>query len=253
MSQSPANTSFQPDEFVVEFDGKGVHPGDFAVEPALHVVYTFVQLVRQVAKQKGGDLSVTGLRIVDKCAAFALRVSDTALAQQAVTASTELLSDPTASGGPGIKRALSQVRKARSALPKHYATHVRVGTAHRQVNDVQHSQLGPFTSIETLRVIPERIGGRQAAVRLYSLLDAQSFTLSVTREQARALGPYLYLEIQVQAQLTRTALGKLLGGELIAFTALSDQSPRLAWEAWYQNAASGFDAVQDIEAAIGRG
>ncbi|MDZ4697137.1 MAG: hypothetical protein SGI86_18520 [Deltaproteobacteria bacterium] len=104
----------------------------------------------------------------------------------------------------------------------------------------------------SLRVIPQRVGGIRPAVHLESKSEDRSFTLDVSKEQARQIGRFLYTEIDIVALVKRDEDGFIETGTLTTFEPVTDDDATTAWRDWYAHNAAGWNSIEDVELELGR-
>jgi hypothetical protein len=90
-------------------------------------------------------------------------------------------------------------------------------------------------------------------VELDSPSESAPFTLQLSSALARSLGSLVHREVDVVAVVHRSEAGEIQGGRLDSFDAVDDRLALSAWRRWYVENASDWDAVVDVEAALGRG
>ncbi len=86
----------------------------------------------------------------------------------------------------------------------------------------------------TARVKVLRAGGAKPSVRVQHILYNKMFTLEVgTQSVARALAKFLYMEIDIEAEISKHDDGHWSNGRLIAWHELDTENPTEAWQRWF--------------------
>ena len=221
------------------------HPADAPSTDLLELAAAFLKLTVKVAKQQGRELDFRGLRVLDKCVAIAVVPSDLLVAQQAAGTSLAMIEGtqrwPTVGAKP-----VQRVRRARSSLPGKVL--IRAGSWKEAMTPLAAQQV-QHTSLETMRVIPVRAGGKRPALRFKSVLDQEDFTLRASEELARAVGALLYRHIDIDAEVVRNGAGEIDSGKLLAYYELASDDAAV-WRTWFSDHASSWDEVEDIEAEL---
>jgi len=110
----------------------------------------------------------------------------------------------------------------------------------------------PIGELATIRARPIRAGGVVPAVRFSADDEPADFTLPCSQQLSRELGAHLYREVEIEASITRSADGRIEGGQLMQFVVVNnDDDPAEAWERWFKVNGSGWDDAS-VEAFIGR-
>jgi hypothetical protein len=229
------------DQYVIlEIDGPGVSPETLDAAALLEFAAAFFQLVQVNASENGG-LTLTDVRIIDKCAAVLARPDRLELAKDSAEEAVRQIAgfgDIPKGGTAYVERARASVR----LMPKEQRAKVLVGAWHRDVVAQTDMPPEPLDAILSVRATPIRIGGSRPAVRFRSDLEAD-FTLSTTQEIARRIGAYLYREVDIEGVVHRAADGTIADGRLNSFEPVSTSDPRPAWREWFRSV--GGDELAD--------
>jgi hypothetical protein len=240
------------DWILLEIDGPDVHPESVDARSALAVAHRYVDLISSLADADAADLIFTGLKIIDKCVAFAFHTNEPDLARReakrAYRCATGAESPPT-----GAVVATREMKEALRRLPTTQVVRVIAGDFRK---DLRLKDTAPAPGAEaqvSLRATPLRAGGHRPAVRFESKSEERPFTLDVTKEHARNVGRFLYTEIDIVALVRRDEEGFIEAGTLVSFEPVTDDDATSAWRDWYAHNASGWDAIGDVESELGRG
>jgi hypothetical protein len=240
-----ADEKLRPDELVIELDG--VEPSDITAPLAVEYLRSMLRLVTAVSNN---PLELRGMRIVNKCTAFAIGAADVPATQLATEEALRVLRAGHVEAGLGS--IVTDARRAVANLPASWIPKLRIGTLSTEVERRRAPSATLPMSLEVLRVVPLRVGGSTAAVRFHPVLEDRDFTLGATPTMARRLGAYLYLEVDIHAEIIRSLDGAVETGRVVDFDATSDIGDISQWEAWYRKNASAWDDVEDVEQELDR-
>lgn len=217
---------------VLEIDGPDVSPQTLEAPAFLELAAAFFQLLIANADDDGERLSLTDVRIIDKCVAVIARPDRFDVAHMCVTDALRQISggDPPKGGAVFVERTRVAVRRL---APELHAK-VLLGTLHLDIVVDADAATEPLDSILSIRATPIRIGGRRPAVRFRSDIE-EDFTLDATQDVARAVGAHLYREVDIDAMVRRAADGSILSGRLTSFEPVATGDPRPAWRAWFRS------------------
>ena len=90
-----------------------------------------------------------------------------------------------------------------------------------------------------------KIGGRLERVTLESGSEHGTFSLAITLEEARKLGPYLKKDVLAEVEIGRGPDGRIEDGKLLSWAA-PDVQPGHELDAWKK----WFDASVDVRATV---
>jgi hypothetical protein len=240
------------DWILLEIDGPDLRPDKIDVRAALTVAHRYVDLMAALADDDAADLDFTGLRVIDKCVAFAFKANEPDLARREAKRALRCV---TGQEQPpkGAVIASRELKEALRALPANQVARVIAG-GFRQ--DLRAAAIVPSIAPESrisLRATPIRVGGSRPAVRFESKSEDRPFTLDVERDRARLVGRFLYSEIDIEALVTRDEEGFIELGRLLGFEPVTDDDATTAWRDWYVRHASGWNSIADVESELGRG
>jgi hypothetical protein len=240
------------DWILLEIDGPDVRPENIDVRSALALAHGYVNLISALADEDATDLVFTGLKVMDKCVAFAFHANEPDLARREAKRAYRCAIG--AEAPP--KGAVMANRDLREALRHVPATQVVRVIAGNFRKDLKLTAAPLSLSAEaqvSLRATPVRAGGQRPAVRFESKSEERHFTLDVTKEHARHVGRFLYTEIDIVALVRRDEEGLIDSGTLLSFEPVTDDDATSAWRDWYAHNASGWDSIADVESELGRG
>ncbi len=222
------------DRLMLELDGPGLEPGNVSPLKVLELAASFFSLVDGNAHAQGVTLELSGLEILNKCVAVAVRADNLVLARRLADLSRHQISgreEPP----QGFRDHISRARAAMRHLSAGETVRVQVGAWSRPISSIESDLAPPLDSWLAVRAMPIRIGGKQPVVRLESALEDEPFSLRTTHEMARTLGPYLYRAIDIEARISRDFDGLVATGELVSFDPVDeDADPVEAWRGWYR-------------------
>lgn len=230
----------KPGDLLFEVDGPNVHPTTVDALSLLEMAAAYFSLVAAEAAQRHVELHFQGLEVIDKCAAVRVFVSDQAIATLAARQAQQVLrgaAPPPRGGSENVKR----FRKAAQRFevePHTYRIAAITPEGRLPLAVLREQRTRPMDSLVTLRAKPVRVGGDTPAVRFWSVLERDEFTLAATEEQARKLGTELYREVELEALIERGKDGVINGGKVLDFHPVDNEcvEPWDAWRKWYREA-----------------
>lgn len=229
------------DELLVEIDGPDVAPETVDPLGILALAQSYFALLHELADDQGIDLKLTGIYVLDKCAALGSRTDDRDAVQDLTSRVASYVSG-TSESPKGYGGAIERLRKAILSLPANQKARIAVGP-HWAVPlsvDGDADDWPPYETI-TRRARPIRVGGKTPAVRFESGSEEYPFTLETTIDIARAIAGYLYQDLDIRARVHRNPDNRIAGGRLISFEPLDEGDATEAWRAWYrQNAGDEY-------------
>lgn len=236
---------------VVELDGPNVAPENTDTIALLDLASAFFELVEVNANSQKWDLTLRDLHVVDKCVAVASRPSNKGVASVCVERAIAQVggAKPPHGGVELVRRAQSTMRSFAGSID------VRLGFGDALTKIRLPESGGPLPIEEIIVVVatPLRIGGASVLAR-FRCEDEGEFTLMVTPDQARDLGPHLYLYVEIEAEVNRGTDGRITGGVLRHFEPFKREDPRPAWQRWFKSVGGDFWAgVEDVDKELGRG
>lgn len=245
----------KPAQLGIKISGNGVTPKTVDSLLLLRLAETCLRLTIRLADASSIGLTFSGVSVKGGSAAIALTPSDPASAKLVATRALRLISNDEPAPYD-MKGAIDDVRSSLRALPRTQKASFVVGewSGALTAPTLEVTEDAPWERTE-LRVRPIRIGGTAAAgpsARLVSESEAQAFNVSVSQDDARALGSALYREIDVELELCRDAHGNIEQGRVTSVTRLSEEEPLAAWRAWFETNAGDWEDVDDVGEALGR-
>jgi hypothetical protein len=244
----------EENEVAVELDGPGVSPTTVPSVDFLAFSTAFFELLQQLLKSEMDSapaVEFMGIRVLDKCAALAIRTTDTAFTKKLADYALRLVTGEEEPPDNCVSF-VDEVRLRRRATP--HVTRVLVGKDwSRGVATVQApSELRVWAENTVMRVIPVRIGGKeQSTVVLEAEGESKTFTLNVSRLHVRDLARHLYEPVEAELRISRDLTGRIRSGSLLNFRPIETTDALEAWRDWYKENLSHLDAVEDLEAERG--
>lgn len=236
----------------LEVDGVGVSPETVDVPAFLEAAAAFFSLVQGNAKEEHSNISLVGIRIVDKCVAI-VSGSDRPDLSKFYAEKAHLQIE----GKVPTPRGLTSIReRAQTAIRR-----MPAGISVKLIADgwsapvtVHSPKIEPLDSLVSLRVTLIRVTGEPyPRIRLKSKLEEKPFSLNITKPQAQKLGPHILREIDIDARIRRDSDGHIADGKMLDFSPVdSGDDATSLWRAWYRENASEWDKVEDIESELKR-
>jgi hypothetical protein len=253
-SESTATSDVTADVVQVELDGEGVSPDTVDALAMLRVAESYLSLVAKLGQLREMPVTMTGLQIVDKCAAVQTAPTDMQRAVHFCQQATRVVTGQEPAPR-GADKAAEAVREALRALPKNIRARVIAGRYAEAIVAPLHQEEireRAWEQVE-IRATLVRAGGRKPVAQFLSLDDEVLFTLDLANEEkARELGRHLYKEVDVEALIVRGLEGGIERGELLDLHVLSDSEPAEAWREWFRVNASEWTEVDDVLGELGR-
>lgn len=237
----------QRHSLTVAVDGKGVTPATVDTPMLLRAGLQYIEALQLVSSEMGEELVCTGMAVTEGSAgvAFALNLD----AEEAADAVDQ---DIRSAKPSAPARALLDL--AREAATDGIQLYV-ANDNHRRWNIDPTPTPGPMRVRMTARVKVLRSGGARPSVRLQHLLYSKMFTLEVgTQQIARDIAQYLYMEIDVEAEISKHDDGRWSDGRLITWHRLDDGDPTEAWQRWFAPNAEHWRTLSadEINRELGR-
>jgi hypothetical protein len=241
-------------EMLLELDGPDLHPA--TVEPLffLQLAEAWLRLTAKVGGTAG--LRLCGLSVRDKCIALATHTNNARTAQ-AVAGRVARIVAGTEDPPVGSDAAADELRRHLRMMPQTYRAAVRIGDWGRPL--IAQVPTGPLDRWERteMRVQPIRVGGTSGGVitaKLASVSEKVSFTVDVpTEAHARTLGANLFRDIDVDLRIRRGEDDAIRGGSVIEVHVLDDGDPISTWRTWFNENTDGWEDVDNVLEALGRG
>lgn len=221
-----------PDALVLEIAGPGVTPSTVDAALMLELSAALVALVAKNAEEDDLDLSLSGLRIINKCAAVVVGVNQMVNAERCAVESLRQVAGVT-DGPKGSATLIARVRDAHRSLPPGHTAKVIVGPWARKIEPAS-AEPPPLDSILSVRATLMRVGGNDPVARFSSPIEAAPFTLRVSKQQAKELGHLLYQSVDIEARVARDAEGGIARGKLDRYARMDEGDPVELWGAWYR-------------------
>ena len=142
------------------------------------------------------------------------------------------------------------------SFPEGVVGSVRSGSYHEPIASESDDRLPPAREIAALRVRLVRLGGRDPVARFESVSEPQPFSLEITHEVARELGPHIYAELDITAEVQRDRDGLIGHGRLVEFERVRELSARdteVELRRWYRDNGARWDQVSDVSAELRSG
>lgn len=229
--------------FELEVDVDGVHPNNVDAVSFLQYAAIYLEGLQLVARLSDGELTFTGLEIVDKCVAVRSRANNADLSWNAVGQLDNFVAGTVAP--PRKYRLISHTRaliasreRFVSTLPKPARKTVR--TVVRVDEHVSQLRLPPepaadqfrYRTIETIRAKVERLAGAELKVRLVPVLGRPFIVELSSEKQALEVRHYWLDEVDVDVEVERDLGGEILKGRLLRFNPLEEGSGVELWRSW---------------------
>ncbi len=246
MSDGADKNAENPDEFVIEVDGEGVHIDTIDASAVLEFTVAYLNLLRLCAEERDEPLEFRGLRAFEKCGSLGTMPTDAEIARQATLDAHKLLVSRERPSF-GLRGAVQVVRDKREALPSHYSVTVKVRGLERRVAAQPTSNLAdsPYATT-SMRAYVQRVGGARPRATFRSKSELKVFHLDLKdTDQGTALAKYLYKIVDISALVLRDEEGNIEGGTLREFYPVVDADPVRAWNEWFKEA--GVTSAEQLE------
>lgn len=240
-----------PKKITLTIGDPNTTPETVESQSALELAAAYLEMLQRIAEDEDRNLTFTGIEVRSGSCKLAFKPSDTKQAKMSVQRGVRLLTGGRATP-PRLRGAVGRVESALARAPGPPKAKVAVGKWTRQIMVRKPQRRSRPEAQTTLRVQVERVGGAQPKLRVRSTSE-DAFTLSVSKELARKVGPHLYKEVEVTALISRDEDGTIEGGELLSFAPVNEGDALSAWQDWFQENASEWNTVEDIDKELGRG
>lgn len=240
----------------VGLDAPGLSPDNVDPLMAIDLVRAYLDLLAALGMEEDKAFSFRGMQVEAGSVALAVRPSERGRARTVVARARRMLE-----GKETVlqrhESLVAEVKRKVRALPPDHVAYSSFGRSKFQLLPREAEVWRPPESITTFRATLIQVGGlRQPHARFVSRLenDGEPFALRVTEDEAKRLAVDLYQEMEISAQVQWNAEGKIESGSLLEAETVgedADQFERL--REWFQKAAPGWDAVEDVERELGRG
>ena len=226
-----------------EIDGLDVSPSTVDARLALALASSYFALLAGAASLNGGPLVLTGLSVVDKCVAFRSETANPPLARLAAQTSSAWV-DGSVDTPKGLRSLRDGFVASLATLPAGMRTKVIIGEGSTAFS---HALVAPpvrlaerrARSITELRVRAIRVGGKDPTALLHDTHEDYTFTVKITEQEARALGPHLYQEIDAVLDATFDENSRVVDGTLIEWRPLVQEGGLRVLREWFERHPSG--------------
>lgn len=240
----------RPGTLQIELDGDGVSPSTVEARSLLDLASTLIELIGELGKDADQPVTFRGLAVQDKCIALATTVSPPDMAEDLSREALVLVAGQD-SVDRGFVELVARARQAVNALPLGITPRIIVGSWSGVVKSAPSHDFGLTKEVTELRVRVVRAGGAGRMVRLHSVSEPKDFSLHASEELCRKLGAHLYQDVDVVAEILRTANGVIDGGEVHdVFEVLGSGGGD--FRTWLADAAGDWAGVTDVLKEIGR-
>lgn len=248
-----AEAATAADVVQVELDGPGVASTSVDAIALLRVAESYLWLVTRLGHIHNAPVTLTGIAIIDKCAAVQTWPTDMTRAVLFCQEAARVISGEE-EAPHGAEKDAAAAREALRGLPKTMKARVLAGTFVGALVAPDEEALRDHPWEQTqLRATLVRTGGKKPVAQFRSIDDGAFFTLDLRSEEAaRELGQHLYKDVDLEALIVRDHQGGIEKGELVELHVLSDAEPGDAWRTWFQKNAGEWAAVEDVLGELGR-
>jgi hypothetical protein len=217
----------------------------------LQLAASCLRLTMKVAEAGGLGLTFRGIALKPGSAVMVSTPSDAGSARLAVGRAMRIVRGDE-DAPRGTETAVDDLRAMARALPATVSASLNVGTWTRSLRapPLSKDDDRPWERTE-LRVKPIRVGGGglEPTARLVSTSEPLPFVVALSEDDARKLGGFLYLDVDVELELCRDANGHIEKGRVTKIIPLTAVEPLVAWRAWFSENAAGWE---DVGEALGR-
>jgi hypothetical protein len=262
-------------EIVVEVAGPQVTPATIEPVSFVSLAAVYLGLLQRLSRQQGSELVLEGLALRGERVAMVCRTSQVPLARALTDRVRMFLQNPERVPYE-VYQDMERLRAALLGLPEGSKASIYIGnnawkvdfpaqernsymtTNLHQFGTMRASE-GPRTAgsssaaeILCIRARPVLVGGSSPSVGFESESEQHPFALAIEEELARQIAVYLYREVEIEAEAYRDESQRISGGKLLHFEVVDDADASEKWRSWYQEHASEWDDVNDIEADLDR-
>jgi hypothetical protein len=239
----------------VEISGPGTKLHEIDPLEALTVARAYFDLIRRVAAEFKIPLHLQGLALGPGSTRLGAATNDAKMTEYLVKRSTGYLEGAELAPA-SLRQSVADTKKAIRALPVGHLASVLHLKHRRAVIPGDAPTKAPPPEFITVRATLISVGGVEPKARFTSRFehDGEPFSVDVTPAQARLLGACLYSEVEVSLRAERGALpeAKICAGHMVDFVAVEEGDGFAAWKKWFQENASQWNDVADIETELGR-
>lgn len=224
-------------QILVEVAGPGVDPTTVAAREMLALASAYLDaLVRIVRDEEDHALVLTGVRIINKCAAISVHADRPDYAAAAGALARQYLANPT-DAPRGAKSEIARLATAIRELPPTYSPSARFRTAAGErvfrLEVVVPDVALPAYEVISIRAEPIRAGGNRPVARFEARGEGKPFTLEADDwDTIRKVGSSLHKPCDLVAKVCRDTDGNIVAGEILSVD-IPDHESREAWERWY--------------------
>lgn len=247
--QEPSFALAKQSDVYVEVGGPDAQPDRIDARAMLELSAAYFDLLVRVARSRGADLKFRGLDVEDKCIALRSTPSSVEAAREAANDADGYIlgrEEPP----HGILGAVQRVQRAVRALPPGHNARVIIGPWKRAIATSDEAPKWPPYASVSVRATLIGVGGKRPRARFSSESESDEFSLDITQEMARDLGPYMYREIDIVGTVYRDETDAIRGGELEEFFPLEEGSVRDAWRSWVKENAPRWFELEDVDAEL---
>ncbi|AKU99602.1 hypothetical protein AKJ09_06266 [Labilithrix luteola] len=256
-------------ELILSFEGpdKVVRPDRFPAKSLLAVLLAFVQLVEKIGGHDAAfdndeapfgivlkELRADSIQYVLGFVPKLESVSPVAARRMGIDAAAAAIQylERRDVGPPGIRSRAKRLATALARLES-VTAHLR-GAVVAALSELAEAPPAPtVVAIESFRAKILKAGGLAPRVQLKLAGSGRPITLAAPEGLARLAGTSLYAEVDVTAQIERTADDRVLHGLLTSLRVMESGDPVAAFDRWYERAGKPWANVKDIERGLGRG
>lgn len=104
-------------------------------------------------------------------------------------------------------------------------------------------------AVTTVRAELLALGGDEPRARFRSRVEGE-FSIHVTREQAREIGPFMYQQADISVRIERNEDDEIVRGKLLEFEPVETgdvEATIEAWDSYHREHASKWDSIVDVE------
>lgn len=221
---------------MLRLDGNDWHPATADPSLLLNLAAAFVDCLRGAADDQGGDVGFRGIELRDRCVELAFPVQDIALARVAAQHIAVAAKAADAEGSGVLRR----LRLALRLLPPGVKVRAQAGSWKRRLQPIAEPEELSTDELVTLRVRAIRAGGVQPAIR-FEADDLTPFTLTTDEATVRLIGPNLYREMEIEAEVERGRDDQIVSGTLRRFDLVDADDADDAWSKWFNANADEWD------------
>jgi hypothetical protein len=235
----------------IELQGPGVEPATVDARALLDLASAIVDIVMRLGEEAKTPVRLTGLEVINKCAAVATYATPSDVAQTLVAQALTLVTV----GGEmkrGLDAPVKRARRAINTLPAGHHARLIVGRWKKPLTAPALDRVYRPEATTTLVARPVRVGGQKRTIQFESFSEEHPFTLRATEEECRKIGAVLYRDVEISFTYRRDGDGHVVDGVLDDFRRLDGDATFEDLQTWIGAVAPDLIACNGVLRELGR-